>query len=174
MSDKSKHKGISFRLTEENNEKLENIANSFDIEKSTMAANIVVNYLNDNWNAHLVNVICYPRPIVKRIVSTYNGEQINEVIKDITQYNKEMIESLKDSYTNDRIFRIFKKWLRNSGCEVITTSVNFKKILEVHHEMNKNWSEITCVTFANILMLLEKEIMRTFVSDDWFKIVFTE
>ena len=170
MTGKDKLKGVSFRLTEENNEKLINIANSFDMEKSTMAASIIVNYLNDNWDAHIVNVIAYPRPIVKRIVALYNREQIEYVIKDIIQYNKDMIASLKNSYTNEKIFGIYKKWLRQSGCEVLTTSSNLKQILEIHHEMERNWSEITCVTFADILQSLDKKIERTFVSNDWFKI----
>lgn len=174
MSAKKKSELISFRLTEENNEKLVNIANSFDLDKSTMAASIIVNYLNDNWNLHLVNVICYPRPIVKRIVSTYTKEQINDVTLDIIQYNKEIIKSLKVSYSNDKIFSIFKKWLKTSGCEVITTSINLKKILDVHHEMEKNWSEITCITFTNILELLDKKIEITFIGADWFKIIFTD
>ena len=174
MTGRNKLKGVSFRLTEENNEKLINIANSFDMEKSTMAASILVNYLNDNWDAHIVNVIAYPRPIVKRIVALYTREQIEYVIKDIIQYNRDMIVSLKENYTNEKIFNIYKKWLRQSGCEVLTTSSNLNQILEIHHEMEKKWSEITCVTFTNILELLNKNIERTFISNDWFKIIFRD
>ncbi len=170
MSEKIKNQPISFRLNEENNEKLQDLADSNGIQKSTMTANIVVNVLNENLEELLINHISYPRPIIKKLFTMLTPAQVDLVISDLNEYNKGIIESAKQLYPTYRIINLMRKWMKRSGCEVSITTFKLKKVLEVHHEMEKNWSIVTCTTTAYILQLLDNQIERTFVDENWFKI----
>lgn len=173
MNEDIKNIGTTFRLTKNQDRDLENIAKSFGIGKSTLATNIIIKYLNDDWETLLINHISYPRPVTKKIFSLLDKSQIAQVINYMTEYNYSLIESSKNEYSNEKIINTFKEWMKHSGCEVSIRSFNLKNIIEVHHEMERNWSEVTCVSIAKILDQLDNNIIRTFIDDNWFKIEFS-
>lgn len=170
MNEKSKTHNISFRLNDDLNEKLENYANSLDSQKSTVAADIITKELNENLEEMMVNHISYPRPVIKRIFSRLDENQLSLIIADFNNYNRGILDSAKQDFSEQQIFTLLKKWFRRSGCEVKFTSLDEKKILEIHHELEKNWSTITCATTSFVLDVLGCNISYTFVAEDWFKI----
>ena len=173
MSENSKKNMITFRLNDENNSKLENMANTYNVQKSTMAGNIIINVLNENLQDLIINHISYPRPITKKLFSMLTETQVDQLILDLNEYNKDIIESAMDFHPSVKIIEMLKTWLKNSGCEISISSTQFKNVFEVHHEMEKNWSVVMCTTIAFTLELLKNEITRTFAADSWFKIEFT-
>ena len=170
MSDKPKTNNVSIRLTDEDLKKLEFISSSFNIQKSTMAANIVSNVLNENMQEFEINNIPYPRPVIKKLFSMQTEQQIILLIAHNNQYNKGIIESAKHHSENYEILNKLKKGWKRSGCEIRTVSLDRKQILEIHHEMERNWSTFTCATTSFILEILDNKIEHTKVEDDWFKI----
>lgn len=174
MNDKSKIHNISIRLNDEFNEKLENYANSHDSQKSTVAADIIVNALNENLEELMVNHISYPRPVMKKLFSRLNEDQLRLIIADFNHYNKGILKSASQDHSSQHILDLLRKWFRRSGCEVRFSSFDCKKILEIHHELEKNWSIVTCATTSFILGILDYKIELTFVDDNWFKIEYSE
>jgi len=172
MSEKAKNNNISIRLNDDDLEKLENLSSSFDIQKSTMAANIIENVLNENMQEFEINNISYPRPIIKKLFSMQTEKQIILMIAHNNQYNKAIIESAKHLSSNYDIFNSLKKSWKRCGCEIRTITVESKKVLEVHHEMEKNWSVFSCATTSFMLEILDNKIEYTKVEEDWFKIVY--
>ena len=170
MSEKPKNNLVSFRLSDEDIEKLEILSNSYDLPKSTMAANIVENVLNENMQEFEVNHISYPRPIIKKLFRDMNEKQIISIIVNTNAYNKELIESAKSYCSPEKILNGLKKTWKTYGCEIRTTKFNDSVVLEIHHELEKNWSTVTSSTTSFILELLDYKIKNTFVADDWFKI----
>lgn len=169
-NNKSKTHNISFRLNNEINEKLESYANSHGSQKSTIAANIVINALNENLEDLMINHISYPRPVVKKIFSRLNDDQLKLVIADFDNYNKGILKSAMQDYTPQQILNLLKKSFRRSGCEVKLSSFSEKKVLEIHHELERNWSVVTCATTSFVLGVLGYDVRLTFVDDNWFKI----
>lgn len=174
MSDKAKNNPVSFRLSNDDIERLEILSNSYDIPKSTMAANIVENVLNENMQEFEVNHISYPRPIIKKLFSELNARQIILMVATTNNYNKGIIESTKRYCSSEKILNGLKKTWKGYGCEIRVTRLDSTIVLEIHHELEKNWSKITSSTTSYILELLEYEIMNTFVTDDWFKIEYRD
>ena len=170
MSEQTKNKNITFRLNDDNNEKLENLASSHDVQKSTMAANIVASALSENMEEFLINHISYSRPVTKKIFSCLSEPQVMVIISDMNEYNKGVIESSKHQYSTQQILNFLKKWFKKSGCEVSIMVIGECKVVVIHHEMELNWSKITCNTSSYILELLGNKIEKTFVEKDWFKI----
>lgn len=167
---KNRIHNISLRLSDEELKQLESVSESHGIAKSTMATNIIVNALMENLDEFLINHISYPRPILKKLFSLLDNDQINQMIMDINEYNQGIIQSSLHTNTPKKIINLLKKWMKKSGCEVSETTFQLVKILEVHHELEKNWSTITCVTMAFIIGELGFEIKRTFTAENWFKI----
>ena len=170
MSEKAKTNNVSIRLNDEDLKKLEFISSSFNIQKSTMAANIVSNVLNENMQEFEINNISYPRPVIKKLFSMQTDQQIIIMIAHNNQYNKGIIESAKHHSSNYEILNKLKKGWKRAGCEIRTVSFDNKQVLEIHHEMEKKWSVFTCTTTSFILEILDNEIKYTKVEDDWFKI----
>jgi len=170
LSDKIKNNPISFRLNDEQIKRLDEIADSHDIQRSTMASNIIVNYLNDSIDELLINHISYPRPIMKKLFSTLDKNQLNYIIIQNNEYNQGIIKSALQTYPPEKILEFIKKWFKKSGCEVNITSFRLVKSLEIHHELEENWSILTCATMVFILGELDFEVRRTFIENDWFKI----
>lgn len=174
MSEKPKSNNISIRLNDEELENLEILASSFDIQKSTMAANIVSNVLNENYQEFEINNIPYPRPVIKKLFTIQTKEQIILMVANNNQYNKKIIESAKRNSTNVKILNTLKKGWKRAGCEIRSISIESKKVLEIHHEMERNWSTFTCATTSYILEVLGYKIENTIVDEDWFKIEYSE
>lgn len=170
MSDKPKNNLVSFRLSDEDMEKLQILSNSYDLPKSTMAANIVANVLNENMQEFEVNHISYPRPIIKKLFSELIEKQVISMIVNTNAYNKGIIESAKRYCSREKILSGLKKTWKTYGCEIRTTKFDQMIVLEIHHELEKNWSKITSATTSFILELLDYKIKSTFVAEDWFKI----
>lgn len=173
MDEKSKNNNISFRLSDENNEKLENYAKSYDSQKSTIAANFVINALHDNLEDITTNHISFPRPVIKKMFSLLSEDQLKLIIADFNMYNKELIESALHDHSSSQILNLCKKWFKRSGCEVKFTSFDKKKTLVIHHELEKNWSIIACAITSFILDVLGFDVNFTSVSSDWFKIEYS-
>lgn len=173
MSDKVKTNPVSFRLSDEDLEKLEILSNSYDIPKSTMATNIIENVLNENMQEFEVNHISYPRPVIKKLFSELTEKQIILMIVNTNAYNKGLIESARRYCSPGKILNGLKKNWKSYGCEIRTTRVEDMTVLEIHHELEKNWSKITSATTSFILELLDYKIKNTFVTEDWFKIGYT-
>lgn len=169
-----KKHSISFRLNDEHNEKLENLANSGNIQKSTMASNLIIDMLNENVEELLINHISYPRPVIKKLFSLLTESQMTEILSDFNQYNTGIIKCAMQKYPNEKIFNLLNRWFRRSGCEVNCSSFNNKKYLEIHHELEKNWSIVTCASTSYILEVLGNEVTRTFVETDWFRIEYVK
>lgn len=170
MSDKAKDNPVSFRLSDGDMEKLQILSNSYDIPRSTMASNIVENVLNENMQEFEVNHISYPRPVIKKLFSEMHEKQVMSMIVNTNAYNKGLIESAKSYCSPEKILNGLKKTWKKYGCEIRTTKFNDSIVLEIHHELEKNWSTITSSTTSFILELLDYKIKNTFVADDWFKI----
>jgi len=170
MSEKPKNNPVSFRLSDEDIEKLEILSNSYDLPKSTMAANIVENVLNENMQEFEVNHISYPRPVIKKLFSDMTDKQIISMIANTNGYNKGLIVSTKRYSSPEKILNGLRKTWKTYGCEIRTTKFDQIIVLEIHHELEKNWSRITSATTSFILELLDYKIKSTFVTDDWFKI----
>lgn len=174
MSEKPKDNSISFRLNDEDYERLEILANSRDIAKSTMASQIIENVLNENNQEFVINHISYPRPVMKKIFTDLTEKQIILTIAHANKYNKEMIETAMRTCSQTKILNILKKQWKSYGCEIKNSTSNEKKTLEIHHELEKNWSLVTCASTCFILELLNKKIKHTSVYDDWFQIEYTQ
>jgi len=174
MNSKPKNNPVSFRLSDDDIERLEILSNSYDLPKSTMAANIVENVLNENTQEFEVNHISYPRPIIKKLFSDLNERQIIMMIATTNNYNKGIIESTKSYCSPEKILNSLKKTWKTYGCEIRVTKLKDSIVLEIHHELERNWSKITSATTSFILELLEYEIKNTFVTDDWFKIEYSD
>lgn len=174
MDDKIKSNSISIRLNDENLEKLEILSASYDSQKSTMAANIVSNVLNENMHEFEINHIHYPRPVIKKLFSLQDDNQLILIIALNNQYNKGVIQAAKRHSPNYKILNTLKKSWKRVGCEIRDVNIESKKILEVHHEMEKNWSTFTCATTSYILEILGYKIYFTMVEEDWFKIEYLE
>jgi len=170
MSDRTKKNLVSVRLTDEDLGKLELLANSLNIPKGTMATNIVENVLNENNEEFEINNICYPRPIIKKLFNELEEKQIVLMVAHTNNYNKELIVSAKKYCNPEKILNDLKKTWKKYGCAIRTVRFDDVIILEIHHELDKNWSKITSATTSFILELLDYQIKSTFVSDDWFKI----
>jgi len=170
MSENSKKNLISFRLSDDNIEKLEMLADTYRLAKSTMAANIVENALNDNTREFEINHICYPRPIIKKLFTDLNEQQIILMIMTTNEYNKEIIESTKSYCSPIKILSGLKQTWKKYGCETRETKLDNTTVIEIHHELDRNWSKITSATTSFILELLGYKIKNTFVTDNWFKI----
>lgn len=170
MSDETKSNLVSFRLSDNDLERLEILANSENLPKSTMAANIVKSFLNENISEFEVNHISYPRPIIEKLFSELTDKQIILMVITTNNYNKEIIESTKSYHTSQEILNSLMKTWKTYGCEVREIKLRHSVILEIHHELERNWSKITSATTSYILELLEYEIKNTFVADGWFKI----
>lgn len=173
MSENTKDNSITFRLNDADNEKLEAVSNSYTVKKSNMVTQIVENFLNENNQQFEINCMSYPRPIMKKLLTTLTEAQKITMIADMNNYNIEIIQSSKRVLTNEEIFDILKKNWKRCGCEVRVASFDKVRVLEIHHEMEKNWSIITCSTTTFILELLDNIIKNTTVTDNWFKIEFT-
>jgi len=173
MSDKTKKNLVSVRLTDEDLGKLELLANSLNILKGTMATNIVENTLNENNQEFEINHICYPRPIIKKLFNELEEKQIILMVAHTNNYNRELIVSAKKYCTPEKILNDLKKTWKKYGCEIKTTRYDDVIVLEIHHELDKNWSKITSATTSFILELLDYKIKSTFVSEDWFKIEYS-
>ena len=174
MSEKTKKNLVSVRLTDEDLGKLELLANSLNIPKGTMATNIVENVLNENKQEFEVNHISYPRPVIKKLFSDMIEKQIISMIVNTNAYNKGLIESAKSYCSPEKILNGLKKTWKTYGCEIRTTKFDKSTVLEIHHELEKNWSTITSSTTSFILELLDYKIKNTFVADDWFKIEYSD
>lgn len=170
MSEKPKNNPVSFRLSDDDIERLEILASTYNLPKSTMAANIVENVLNENMQEFEVNHISYPRPIIKKLFTTLDEKQIVIMIANTNRYNKEIIESAKKYCTPEKILSGLKKTWRSYGCEIRTSRFDNIVVLEIHHELERNWSKITSATTSFIVESLGYKIKSTFVTDDWFKI----
>lgn len=154
--------------------KLELMAESQEISKSELARKIIEEELTNSTSNTVNNVIPYPRPILKMIFDVLDDKEKQKVILEINNYYDPFTTSEKFYHTSDQIVMMISKWLQNAGCEVNVMNVKLNKILTVHHEMNSNWSEITCVTVAHALETLDYTIVRTFSEQTWFKIEFSE
>lgn len=174
MSEDTKNNPISLRLNDENHTKLENMASKYFLQKSTMASDIIVNVLNENLQELIINHISYPRPILKKIFSMMDKIELTKIIAHTNEYNKGIIETAMYLNSKESIIKILKKWMQKSGCEVNLSSSHSKNVLEVHHEMEKNWSIVTCATTSFIFEVLGYKILRTFPDKDWFKLEYTE
>lgn len=174
MAENPKKNMIAIRLNNENFSKLENMAITCNVQKSTMAGNIIINVLNENLQDLIINHISYPRPITKKLFSMLNETQIDKLIMDLNEYNKDIIESVMHFHSPGKIIDMLKTWLKNSGCEINISSMHMKNVFEVHHEMEKNWSDVMCITIAFTLELLKKKVTRTFAAENWFKIEFSD
>lgn len=150
------------------------MAVTYNVQKSTMAGNIILNVLNENLQDLIINHISYPRPITKKLFSMLDETQVNQLIMDLNEYNKDIIESAMHFHSSAKILDMVKTWLKSSGCEVNISSTQLKNVFEVHHEMEKNWSVVMCTTIASTLELLKNRIDRTFAAENWFKIEFSE
>jgi len=166
----SKNNNISFRLSDENNDKLQNLADMQDSQKSTVASNIVTRYLNENIEELIINHISYPRPVIKKLFTLLNEDQIIKLISELNNYNNGIIKSARQNNSSNKILSLLRKWLKSSGCEVHLSLYGKQHNIEIHHEMEKNWSVVTCATITYILEILDCKIKRTFVEDSWFKI----
>jgi len=166
----SKSNNISFRLSDENNDKLQNLADMQDSQKSTVASTIVTSFLNENMEDLIINHISYPRPVIKKLFTSLSEEQIINLISEFNGYNKGIIKSARHNNSSTKILILLRKWLKSCGCEVHLSSYGKQQNIEIHHEMEKNWSVVTCTTITYILEILGYKIKRSFVEDSWFKI----
>ncbi len=174
MSDKTKNNPISFRLSDDDLKRLEILANSFDVPKSTMATNIIENALNENLQEFQVNHISYPRPIIKKLFVELDEKQIILMIATTNSYNKEVIESTKSYHSSETILNNLKKTWKTYGCKIRITKLKDSTVIEIHHELGRNWSKITSATTSFILELLDYKINSTFVTEDWFKVEYSD
>ena len=170
MADKTNNN--AFRLDDEHQEKLENLASSNGVTKSAMATNIIVQTLNDNFDSLMVNFMCYPRPFLKKVFSVMNKEQLQLVIADLNEYNKGTVKSSLEVFSKSKLMELFRGWCKRSGCEYNISIIDQRKILVIHHEMEKNWSTFTCAVVSYFLGLLSYTIDKTFVDKNWFKIIY--
>lgn len=174
MSDKPKKNLVSIRLTDEDLEKLEMLSDSNSMPKGTMATSIVENALNENNQEFEINHICYPRPIIKKLFRELEEKQIILMVVNTNNYNKDLIVSAKRYCTPQKILNELKKTWKKYGFKIRTTKFEDVIVLEIHHELDKNWSKVTSATTSFILELLDYKIKSTFVSEDWFKIEYVE
>lgn len=174
MSDQNHKHSISFRLNDENLKKLELMAKTQGISKSELTRKIIEDKLTSSTSNTINNDIPYPRPILKTIFDILDESQKQIIILEINNYYDPFTKSEKFYHTPEQIVMLIAKWLQNAGCEVNVINFKLNKILTVHHEMNSNWSEITCVTVAHALQTLGYKIVRTFSEKNWFKVEFSE
>ena len=174
MSDQNHKHSISFRLNDENMKKLELMAETQEVSKSELARKIIEDKLSSSTSSTINNVIPYPRPILRTIFDMLDDKEKQKLILEINGYYDPFTTAEKFYHTSEQIAMLIAKWLQNAGCEVNVINFKLNKILTVHHEMNDNWSEITCVTVAHTLQTLDYTIVRTFSEKTWFKIEFSE
>jgi len=174
MSEKAKINNISFRLNDQDYEKLEFLSNSYDTPIGTLAARLITNVLNENMEELTVNHISFPKPVLKKLFASFDEKQIITLITDTNNYNTSVVKSLQRDITTDKIMGILHKLWRNFGYVVKATTFDEKRSLEIHHEMGKKWSSVVCATTSYTLELLQNKIIHTMVEEDWFKIEYTE
>jgi len=173
MKEQSKDNIVTFRLNDVDLEKLDALAASYESQRGTMLTNIIENVLNENMQEFAINHISYPRPIIKKLFTILEKKQRMILVPDMNKYNKGVIESTMRVFPNCKILNILKKSWKSFGCEVREITVDDRKILEIHHELERNWSEVTSSTTSYILELLDNKIIHTIVEDDWFKIEYS-
>lgn len=100
--------------------------------------------------------------------------QLQLIIAHLNEYNKWTVNASLEIFPKHKLMDLFRNWCKRSGCEYNISIVENRKILIIHHEMEKNWSVLTCAVVSYFLQLLSYKIEKTFVNGNWFKIIYSD